>query len=184
MASGRYDAGGPGLARSGPSVKRAQRLVADGHGEFAAPARLGEAHYRSMLDAGPDGETAAPSARDAFVYDDDLSWEQPLETAPVKKTEPRPPRPASAPPKGQKPAHGGGQPPRKPGGRGSREQPDHPGWRAYVCVAVITLSVLGMLVLAVIMMPQMAGYFWKDFGNYAFINGELLRYDPEIVATY
>ena len=93
MASGRYDAGGPGLARSGPSVKRAQRLVADGHGEFAAPARLGEAHYRSMLDAGPDGETAVPSERDAFVYDDDLSWEQPLETAPVKKTEPRPPRP-------------------------------------------------------------------------------------------
>ena len=184
MASGRYDAGGPGLARSGPSVKRAQRLVADGHGEFAAPARLGEAHYRSMLDAGPDGETAVPSARDAFVYDDDLSWEQPLETAPVKKTEPRPPRPASAPPKGQKPAHGGGQPPRKPGGRGSREKPDHPGWRAYVCVAVITLSVLGMLVLAVIMMPQMAGYFWKDFGNYAFINGELLRYDPGVVATY
>ena len=184
MASGRYDAGGPGLARSGPSVKRAQRLVADGHGEFAAPARLGEAHYRSMLDAGPDGETAAPSARDAFVYDDDLFWEQPLETAPVKKTEPRPPRPASAPPKGQKPAHGGGQPLRKPGGRGSREKPDHPGWRAYVCVAVITLSVLGMLVLAVIMMPQMAGYFWKDFGNYAFINGELLRYDPEVVATY
>ena len=54
MASGRYDAGGPGLARSGPSVKRARRLVVDGRGEFAAPARLGAAQYHSMLDAAPE----------------------------------------------------------------------------------------------------------------------------------
>lgn len=53
-----------------------------------------------------------------------------------------------------------------------------------MCVAVTALSVLGILVLAVVMMPQMAGYFWRDFGNYAFINGELLRYDPEVVAAY
>jgi hypothetical protein len=33
-------------------------------------------------------------------------------------------------------------------------------------------------------MPQVAGYFWRDFDNFAFINGELLRYDPEIVTTY
>ena len=73
MASGRYDAGGPGLARSGPSVKRARRLVVDGRGEFAAPARLGAAQYHSMLDTAPETEPAASSARDAFVYDDDLS---------------------------------------------------------------------------------------------------------------
>ena len=34
------------------------------------------------------------------------------------------------------------------------------------------------------MMPQMAGYFWKDFGNYAFINGELLRYDQGVMDAY
>ena len=84
MASGRYDAGGPGLARSGPSVKRAQKLVMDGRGEFAAPARLGETQYHSMLDAAPEAAPAAPSARDAFVYDEDLTWDQPLETAAVK----------------------------------------------------------------------------------------------------
>ena len=189
MASGRYDAGGPGLARSGPSVKRAQKLVMDGRGEFAAPARLGEAQYHSMLDAAPEAAPAAPSARDAFVYDEDLTWDQPLETAAVKKPESAPPRPAPSQARGESRERGrtgGGQPPKKPGGRrqGGREKPDHPGWRAYVCVAVIALSVLGMLVLAVVMMPQMAGYFWKDFGNYAFINGELLRYDPEVVATY
>ena len=89
MASGRYDAGGPGLARSGPSVKRARRLAVDGRGEFAAPARLGAAQYHSMLDAAPETGPAASSARDAFVYDDDLSWEQPLETAAVKKPEPK-----------------------------------------------------------------------------------------------
>ena len=189
MASGRYDAGGPGLARSGPSVKRAQKLVMDGRGEFAAPARLGEAQYHSMLDAAPEAAPAAPSARDAFVYDEDLTWDQPLETAAVKKPESAPPRPAPSQARGESRERGrtgGGQPPKKPGGRrqGGREKPDHPGWRAYVCVAVIALSVLGMLLLAVVMMPQMAGYFWKDFGNYAFINGELLRYDPEVVATY
>lgn len=189
MASGRYDAGGPGLARSGPSVKRARRLAVDGRGEFAAPARLGAAQYHSMLDAAPETGPAASSARDAFVYDDDLSWEQPLETAAVKKPEPRPVHAAPVPsqgPKRERSEAGGGQPPRKPGGgrQGGRKKPDHPGWRAYMCVAVTALSVLGILVLAVVMMPQMAGYFWRDFGNYAFINGELLRYDPEVVAAY
>ena len=189
MASGRYDAGGPGLARSGPSVKRARRLVVDGRGEFAAPARLGAAQYHSMLDAAPETGPVASSARDAFVYDDDLSWEQPLETAAVKKPEPRPVHAAPPPsegPKRERSEAGGGQPPRKPGGgrQGGRKKPDHPGWRAYVCVAVTALSVLGILVLAVVMMPQMAGYFWKDFGNYAFINGELLRLSLIVVAAY
>jgi vancomycin resistance protein YoaR len=33
-------------------------------------------------------------------------------------------------------------------------------------------------------MPQIAGYFWKDFDNYAFINGEILKYDADIVGKY
>lgn len=182
MAAGRYGTGGP--ARSGPSVKRAQKLIVDGRGEFAAPARLEGAHYHSMLEAASSDAPAPPPARDAFVYDDDLTWEQPLESVPVMERA----RQTAAPARraaGQKsaPARGNGAP--------RRQQPqdadgrrDRSGWRAYACVAVIALSVLGMIVLAVVMMPQMAGYFWKDFGNYAFINGELLRYDPEVVATY
>ncbi|MCI6039522.1 MAG: hypothetical protein MR742_03265, partial [Clostridiales bacterium] len=97
MAAGRYGAGGPGLAQSGPSVKRAQRVVVDGQGEFAAPARMETAQYRSMLDETYENGDAVSPGRDAFVYDDDLSWDQPLETAAVKRPEPRPARPAPGP---------------------------------------------------------------------------------------
>lgn len=69
-----------------------------------------------------------------------------------------------------------------PGGGSDRST--RGGWKAYLYVAVITFSLLGVLLLAVVMMPQMAGYFWRDFGNYAFINGELLRYDAGTVAAY
>ena len=81
MAAGRYGTGGP--ARSGPSVKRAQKLIVDGRGEFAAPVRLEGAQYHSMLEAASSDAPAATPARDAFVYDDDLTWEQPLESVPV-----------------------------------------------------------------------------------------------------
>ena len=151
------------------------------------PARLGAAQYHSMLDAAPETEPAASSARDAFVYDDDLSWEQPLETAAVKKhalsqSTLRRPHPRGR--NGERGEAGGGQPPRKPGGgrQGGRKKPDHPGWRAYMCVAVTALSVLGILVLAVVMMPQMAGLLLAGFRKLRLINGELLRYDPEVVA--
>ena len=126
------------------------------------------AQYRSMLDETYENGDAVSPGRDAFVYDDDLSWDQPLETAAVKRPEPRPARPAPGPSQSAKRAHGragGDRPPRRPTGGGGSEKPDHPGWRAYVCVAVITLSFLCMLVLAVVMMTQMACYFWKDFCN-------------------
>ena len=67
--------------------------------------------------------------------------------------------------------------------RDSRRKEYKP-WKAYFYVAVITLCFLGMCIIAVMMMPQMAGYFWKDFGNFAFVNGELLRYDAKTVASY
>ena len=132
------------------------RPAADRTGAFGAPS--GPIQYQSMLDASP-AQTDAP-----FVYDDEPAWSQPVSALPVRAPIPknRPAQPA--------PVRGSN------GGKG--------GWKAYLYVALITISVLGMAMLGVMMMPQLSGYFWKDFGNYAFINGELLRYDPAIVATY
>ena len=50
--------------------------------------------------------------------------------------------------------------------------------------SIITACLFMLAALGVVMMPQLAGYFWADLGNYAFINGEVLRYDPKIVQTY
>lgn len=69
-------------------------------------------------------------------------------------------------------------------GAGNSRRKEEKPWKAYFYVAVITLCFLGMCIITVMMMPQMAGYFWKDFGNYAFVNGELLRYDAKTVASY
>ena len=52
----------------------------------------------------------------------------------------------------------------------------------YITVIVLCFVAIGSV--GVIMMPQLTGYFWKDFDNYAFINGELLRYDRAAVASY
>ena len=45
----------------------------------------------------------------------------------------------------------------------------------YITVIVLCFVAVGLI--GVLMMPQLTGYFWTDFDNYAFINGELLRYD-------
>ena len=51
-------------------------------------------------------------------------------------------------------------------------------------VSIIAVCVAMLAGICVMMMPQMAGYFWKDLGNYAFINGEILRYDKTVVDNY
>ena len=132
-------------------------------GEFAAPARKLSTHEQQLA----DWQNEDPA--DDFVYDDEPSWNQPL--APV----------------GIKPSARTAQrtsPQAVPARRSQKRSKRRGGWRAYWYVAVICLSLAGMLVLGIMMMPQLAGYFWRDFGNYAFINGELLRYDPEIVTSY
>lgn len=53
-----------------------------------------------------------------------------------------------------------------------------------VYASVIAGCLAILIAICVMMMPQMAGYFWKDLGNYAFINGEMLNYDSELVANY
>ena len=52
----------------------------------------------------------------------------------------------------------------------------------YAGVIIGCLFMLGLI--AVMMMPQVAGYFWKDLDNFAFINGEVLRYDRKLVNNY
>lgn len=53
-----------------------------------------------------------------------------------------------------------------------------------VYIAAITLCILAIAAVGILMMPQVAGYFWADLDNYAFINGELLRYDGDVVLNY
>jgi len=52
----------------------------------------------------------------------------------------------------------------------------------YITVIVLCFGAVGTI--CVIMMPQLTGYFWTSFDNYAFINGDLLRYDSVNNASY
>lgn len=177
MAAGRY--GASASSRTGHSVKRAQKLIVNEQGAFVTPAHMEGTAYQSMLD-GAGGE---PYEREAFVYDDDVAWSQALGDVPLQRRA-TPPFQEGAPfpmkPPVRKP--GASSRPRRPGeGDGKRPRG---GWKAYLYVAVTLLSVVGILIMGIMMMPQTAGYFWKNLGNYAFINGELLRYDARNAATY
>ena len=134
---------------------RTQDTIVNEEGEFAAPVRLQSVEYESMID------TDSVQPEDDFVFDEETAWDQPLVPAPVKQH----PQPVSV------------------GGKSSnkRRKKRSGGWKAYAYVLVICLSLAGILVLGVMMMPQLAGYFWRDFDNFAFINGELLRYNPQTV---
>jgi vancomycin resistance protein YoaR len=52
----------------------------------------------------------------------------------------------------------------------------------YITVIVLCFAIVAGI--GVMMMPQLTGYFWTDFDNYAFINGELLRYDSATDLSY
>ena len=135
---------------------------------FAMPADMEDISrygYQSMVPA-----SEAPQVE--VIFDDDPSWKESIGSLPVRRA-----RQPVQPPR-QQPV----RPPRKrKGGAGRKE--DKP-WKAYLYVGIITVCFVCMCVMAVMMMPQMAGYFWKDFGNYAFVNGELLRYDARTVNSY
>ena len=120
------------------------------------------------------GYGVADEYGDEIYFDEAPSWKENMNHLAVTQRNgyPQGRRPMGNPPPGRQPA----------GGRQGRKE-EKP-WKAYLYVAIITLCFLGMCLIAVMMMPQMAGYFWKDFGNYAFVNGELLRYDAKTVASY
>ena len=56
--------------------------------------------------------------------------------------------------------------------------------RPIVYASVIAACMLLLGFLCVMMMPQLFGFFWKDLDNFAFINGELLKYDKTLVDNY
>lgn len=188
--------------RSYPQVKQApQRLYSD-VGEFALPPSFSGAPV--PLAAGAYGPQAmaqeGPDSRGDFLFDEEWAWDMSLGAVPEQ------PRPPAA--KGKK-GNGPAPPPQDPqapqkqteraapsGGRGTpsggkkgpsgAKGPEKTGFFSspYWYVAVITVCTAALAFIAVMMMPQVTGYFWKDVGNYAFINGEILRYDRQIAQNY
>ena len=156
------------MAKLMPQNRNGLDGIFDDQDSFALPADMGNSsryEYRSMVPA-----SEAPEIE--VIFDDDPSWKESIVSLPVRRAR-QPQQPA-----GQPRPH---PPQRKQGGSKRRE--DKP-WKAYLYVGIITVCFVCMCIMAVMMMPQMAGYFWKDFGNYAFVNGELLRYDAQNVNTY
>lgn len=115
----------------------------------------------SWMDDAP--ASAGPTVREAPRYDeaytdDEALWQEPEE------------QPSSVPPL---PVRGGGK---------KRSQP--PDGHPYLYATIIAVCLILLTLIAVWMMPQVAGYFWKDLDNYAFINGKALRYSAKTAATY
>lgn len=154
-----YDINDPSLyaARQKPSVQRA--------------------------DDRPDGMQPEDTA---YVFDAGESWDDPLDLLPVETPAPR--RARTAAPMDM------GNPYAKP-----RAMPRAPRaadldmesatkaifrGRPVVYAGVIATCMAILAFLAVMMMPQMANYFWADLGNFAFINGEVLVYDSALVSNY
>ncbi len=132
----------------------------------------------------------APTETDDFVYDEDPHWslsvfEMEVQRAAAAQRTHRAPVQAEAPKAKRVKAPKPSRPERfeKSPARDQNFVPPSQG-KLYLFAGVIAACVLILSVIAVMMMPQIAGYFWKDLDNYAFINGELLRYDPKIAATY
>ncbi len=132
-------------------------------------------------------------------FDEDLAWSRSLSDVPVTVTTPKP-----SPRSRGSEAFGANQPSIRQAGKrsamspakrtgpgkgrrgGSPDGSDRKGLFAspFLYVGIITLCTFALAFIVVMMMPQVAGYFWKDVGNYAFINGEVLRYDQQIADNY
>jgi len=123
-----------------------------------------------------------------YVFDDDLIWsrsinELDIEAPALRNREAQPlSRPAGKPSGAF--SNRTAAPAAKPGAAVPKRKDAPAAGHPFVYAGIITVCVLILAVILVMMMPQVMGYFWRDMGNYAFINGELLRYDPEVVGTY
>lgn len=152
------------MAQQDRAENRGRRLIVNEQGAFAEPGDV----QKTM-----GGPLFSPYAEEEpeFLFDDGLDWNAPLRAFPAERQSGKRPRESG---------QGGGKPSRSGPGRGGKGD----AWKGYVYAATIALCLLGMCVLAVVMTPQIAGFFWKDFGNYAFVNGEVLRYDRFAAASY
>lgn len=108
------------------------------------------------------------NAQSEFLFEDQDKWNQILPNTPTARHQPA----ENAAVKNNRRNSGGSQKDR------TRD------WHPYAYVAVIAICFALMSVIAVVMMPQMAGYFWKDFPNIAFVNGEILLYNREADSLY
>ncbi len=54
----------------------------------------------------------------------------------------------------------------------------------FLCATVIMLCTLGLAGIGIFMAPQLFGIHWKDMPNYAFVNGQLLKWDTSRVEEY
>ncbi|MBP3650841.1 MAG: VanW family protein [Clostridia bacterium] len=161
-------------------------------GLFAMPADLPQAsRARIITPPSPADE------RDGFIYEDQDDWQQPL---PVSKQQKQPVRYSTQTKRLQDQARDlweilsdkaksvGETVQTGLSKTTEKSNSGHPksekGWHAYLYVGVIVVCFVCMCIIMVLMMPQMSGFFWTDFPNVAFINGELLPYDREKVALF
>lgn len=134
-----------------------------------------------------DGEPETLSDAQEYVFDDAETWSDPLEALPVLHAERRP--------RAERTQAEAGNPyvrsranaaarPVAPARRGEAGKAASPKGKPILYASVITACMLLLGFICVMMMPQLAGYFWRDFDNYAFINGEMLAYNSELAANY
>lgn len=183
MAGRRSHISDPRISRNRMNTKDEQQVIVNDSGAFVAPVNLVDAKHQSFFDHAEHEHQSSDSTpiMDEFVYDDELSWKQSvMNSAVIVRVEKSSSQPRVKPPKVNKKDAKIKKTKPKRNRNGSPKR----SFMAYVYVALITLSVLAMGFICIMMMPQTAGYFWKDFGNYAFINGEVLRYHPQTAATY
>lgn len=151
------------------------------NGLFAMPADLTQAMKSRLI-----LPTEESDPLDDFVYEDQDKWQKPLSAVRTSLLHSNGPRERkSAPNAGRNVSHKAGN--AKGAGRRENNRPHgspDKDWHAYLYVGIITFCFLCMSIITVMMMPQMAGYFWKDFANFAFINGELLPYSREKVELF
>ncbi len=120
-----------------------------------------------------------------YLFDGQEGWNEPLGDLPSYRSAPRAEAPAAP-----DPANPYAKKRDVPAGRGRAQRGKDAGMsgvfqgRPVLYAAVIIACMTILAVTGVFMMPQIAGYFWKDFDNYAFINGEILKYDADIVKNY
>ncbi len=182
-------------SRPNPHVRKAPRLEeAEGpeepttHGEWALDFVFDDdpRYNRPLAEADIRPEDGMQAQSWAQAQNRNQAWAAAKQARPQEPKRPEQKAKAQPKPKAQskaQPSQGGPSagpqtktksPSRANNGKG------HP----YLWVGVIVVCTFLLSVIAVMMMPQVMGYFWRDLDNYAFINGELLRYDRETAATY
>lgn len=133
----------------------------------------------------PEGQT---SFEPEYVFDEEEAWDESLAVMSAYRRAPK--RNASVPAQAEVANPYAKRRAQPHGGVKSATVDDaiftaEPGGGNPIVYASVIAGCLAILIaICVMMMPQMAGYFWKDLGNFAFINGEMLSYDSGLVANY